>query len=86
MRQLGQSAGENGFMALPIVRWSKGAADGMIDEHGSRRPHLAHDVERRADHHGRNSLALDHVGDETDGLVAKGSIRYEQRKIDCTLF
>ena len=86
MRQLGQRSGENGFMALPIVRWSKGAADGMIDEHGSRRPHLAHDVVRRADYQGRNSLALDHVSDETDGLVAEGSIRYEQHKIDFTLF
>jgi hypothetical protein len=26
------------------------------------------------------------VGDETDGLVAERSIRYEQRKIDFTLF
>jgi hypothetical protein len=41
---------------------------------------------RRADYQGRNSLALDHVSDETDGLVAEGSIRYEQHKIDFTLF
>jgi hypothetical protein len=43
---------------------------------------------RRADHHSRNPMALDHVSDETDGhgLVAEGSIRYEQRRIDFTLF
>lgn len=75
-------------MALPIVRWSKGAADGMIDEHCAWRSDLAHDVVRRADHHSRNPMALDHVSDETDGhgLVAEGSIRYEQRRIDFTLF
>jgi hypothetical protein len=37
MRQLGQSSRENGFMALPIVRWSKSAADRMIDERFPRR-------------------------------------------------
>ncbi len=73
-------------MALPIAWWSKGAADGMINEHCAWRSDLAHDVVRRADHHGRNSMALDHVSDETDGLVAEGSIRYEQRKIDFRLF
>ncbi len=86
MRQLGQRSGKNGFIALPIVRWSKGAADRMIDERCARRCDPAHDVERRADHHGRNSCRFDHVGDETDGLMAEGSVRYEQRKIDFTLF
>ncbi len=80
--QLGQCSAKNGYIALPVVWWPKGAADGMIDKYGTRRRDSAHDVVRRANDEGRNSLALDHVGDETDGLVAEGSVGYEQHEID----
>ena len=43
MRQLGQRSGKNGFIASPIVRWSKGAADRMIDERCARRCDPAHE-------------------------------------------
>jgi hypothetical protein len=74
MGQLGQCSAKNGYIALPVVWRPKGATNGMIDEGGARRPNLAHDVARRANDEGRNSLALDHVGDETDGLIAEGSV------------
>jgi hypothetical protein len=80
--QLGQCSAQNGYIALPVVWRPKGAADGMIDKYGTGRRDSAHDVVRRANDKGRNSLALDHVGDETDGLVAEGSVGYEQREID----
>ena len=54
----------------------------MIDEGCPRRRHLSHDVVRRADDQSRNALAFDHVGDETDGLVAKRSIGDEQSQVD----
>jgi hypothetical protein len=72
--QLGQCAAKNGYIALPVVWRPKGAADGMIDKYGTGRRDSAHDVVRRANGEGRNSFALDHVGDETDGLMAEGSV------------
>jgi len=57
----------------------------MIDEGCPRRRHLSHDVVRRADDQSRNALAFDHVGDETDGLVAKRSIGDEQSQVDLGL-
>ena len=54
----------------------------MIDEHGARRRDFTHDVMDRADHQGRNSTPFDHMGDETDGLMAKRSIGDQQGEID----
>ncbi len=64
---------------------AEGAAHRMIDKQRARRRDSAHDVVRRADHESRNSLAFDHMSDETDGLVAKGSIGHEQSDIDLSL-
>jgi hypothetical protein len=44
---------------------------------------LAHDVMRRADDRCRNSACFNHMRDETDGLVAEGSVGDLQRQIDC---
>jgi hypothetical protein len=46
----------------------------MIDKDCARRCDLAHDVMRRTDHQCRDALAFDDMGDETDGLMAEGSI------------
>ena len=85
MRRLGQRPAKNNFVALPIMGRPEGAADRMIDEGGARRCDPAHDVVRRADHHCRDSRGFDHMGDETDGLVAEGSIGHEQSEIDLGL-
>ena len=50
----------------------------MIDENGPRRRDLSHDVVNRADDQSRDAMAFDHMGDETDGLVAEGSIGNKQ--------
>ena len=80
--QLFERAGENRFVATAIMGWTEGAAHRMIDEDCARRRDFAHDVMRRADHHCWNALAFNDVGDETDGLMAKGSIGHEQREVD----
>ena len=54
----------------------------MIDEGRPRRRDLSHDIVRRADDQSRNASAFDHVGDETDGLMAKRSIGNEQSQVD----
>jgi len=73
-RQLGQCSGKNRLVALAIVGRSEGAADGMIDERRARRRDFAHDVVCRADDQRRNSTCFNHMSDETDGLMAEGSI------------
>ena len=54
----------------------------MINKDGAGRPDLSHDVEDCTDNKGWDSVTLDDMGDETDGLVAEGSIGYEQGEID----
>ena len=44
------------------------------------------DVERHADHERGNAPGLDDVRDETDGLVAKRSIRNQQSQINLQSF
>lgn len=61
---------------------AEGAPDRMIDKDGAWRHDLAHDVEGRTDDERWNASTLDDVGNETDGLVAKGSVGNEQREID----
>lgn len=84
-RQLGQRCGENCFATLAIVRRPKSPADGMIDESGAGWSDGAHDVMSCADDQGRNGPGFDHVGDETDGLMAKWSVGHEQREVDLRL-
>jgi hypothetical protein len=64
---------------------AKGATDRMINKDGARRADVGHDVENRPDNEGWNSMALDDMGDETDGLVAEGSIRDKQGKVNVGL-
>lgn len=57
----------------------------MIDERGARRWDFADDVMGGADHQCRNSTRFEHMGDETDGLMAEGSIGNQQGKINLRL-
>jgi hypothetical protein len=54
----------------------------MIDESAAGRRDFRHDVERRANHKRRDPAVFDNVRDETDGLVAKRSVRHEQHRVD----
>ena len=67
------------------MRRAECAAHRMIDKDSARRCDFAHDVERCANHHCWNALAFDDMGDETDGLMAEGSIGHEQREVDLDL-
>ena len=67
---------------LPVMGRTEGAPYGMIDKHGARRRYSAHDVMGCADDECGNFLRLDNMRYETDGLVAEGSIGYEQGEID----
>ena len=73
-RQLGKRFAQDDLITRTIVRQAEGAAHRMIDERGTRRRDFAHDVMGRADHQGWYALAFEDMGDETDGLVAEGSI------------
>ena len=64
---------------------AKGATDRMIDKNGPWRRDLRHNVEHRADDKSWDSKALDHVGDETDGLMAEGSIGDKQGEVNVGL-
>jgi len=61
---------------------AESATDGVVDKNRARRRDFAHDVERRANDQRGNASTLDNVSDETDGLVAKGSIGDEEDEID----
>ena len=54
----------------------------MIDEYSARRNHLGQDVIDRPDDQRRNPLSLNHMRDETDGLMAEGSIGDKQSQIN----
>ena len=74
LQEFSQGRGEDLFMPLPITRGAEGATDRMVNENRSRRRHLGHDVQGGADDQRGNSRIFDDVGDETDGLMAKGSV------------
>ena len=74
--QLNQRSCEYYLVSLTIMRRAEGTAHGMIDEHGARWRDFAHDIESGANHQRGDSMTFDDVGDETDGLVAKGSVRH----------
>jgi hypothetical protein len=82
LRQLAQRSRQDRLVTHAVARRTEGSADGMIDERCARRDDFAHDVMGGADDQRRNSPGFDDVSDETDGLVAEGSIRDEQGKID----
>jgi hypothetical protein len=42
---------------------------------------MGHDVQDRSNNQSRDVMAFDDMGDETDGLVAEGSVRDQQRQI-----
>lgn len=65
---------QNRSFACGVVGRTEGSADRMVDKGRARRRHLAHDVAHSADHQRRNPPGLDHMGDETDGLMTEGSI------------
>lgn len=85
MFQLRQCSVQDGFIALPMMGRTESAADGVVDKRCARRHDSAHDIVCRADHERWNSCGFDHVGNETDGLVAKRSVGHEQREIDLGL-
>ena len=62
-------------MAEVLVRQPESSGDGMVDECRTRRRDLEHNVVSRADDEGWNASAFDHVSNETDGLMTKGSVR-----------
>ena len=68
------------------MRRTECAADRMIDKGGARRRDFAHDVMGRADDQCRNSACFNHMSDETDGLMAEGSIGNQQGQIDFSFF
>ena len=74
LRQLRQRPLQYNLMARALIGRPECSADGMIDECRARRRHFAHDILSRADHQGGNAARFDHVCDETDGLMAKGSV------------
>ena len=74
--QFSQRSSQHCFIVRAIVRPTEGAAHGVIDENSTGWRDFTHNVERRADHYGRDSSTFDDVGDETDGLMTEGSVRY----------
>jgi hypothetical protein len=68
-----------------VARAAKGPTHRMINKDGARRADAGHNVENRADNEGWNSMTLDDMGDETDGLVAEGSVGDEQSKVNVGL-
>jgi hypothetical protein len=84
--QFRQRCAQNCFVARSFVRRSECAPHRVIDENSARRCDFGHDIEGGADDECGNALCFDDVGNETDGLVAKGSVRHEQGKIHHHIF
>ncbi len=80
-----ERAREHRLVTDAVMGRAEGAAHWVIDKNRARRRYFAHDVVGGADHQCRNALAFDHMGDETDGLMAEGSIGHEQSEIDLGL-
>jgi hypothetical protein len=85
LRQLGERFAQDNLITQAILRRPEGAAHRMIDERRARRRDFAHDVVGGADHQRRDAFGFEDVGDETDGLMTKGSVGNQQRKIDLSL-
>jgi flavin-binding protein dodecin len=82
IRQLCQRSRQHCFMTISITGRAKCSSHRMIDEASARRRDSSHDVVRRADNQGWYSVTFYNMGDETDGLVAEGSIGHQQSEID----
>ena len=74
LRQLREGSLQHGLVARAFLRRPECSSDRMIHESGARRHHFAHDVVSRADNQSGNAAPFDHVRDETDGLMAEGSV------------
>src|SRR5262245_45437935 len=61
---------------------AKGPTHGVIDKNRPWRRDFKHDVQSRSNNQSRDVTAFDDMGDETDGLMAEGSIRDEQSQIN----
>jgi hypothetical protein len=72
-------------MPRAFMRRAECPANRMIDEGGARRGDLDHNVVCRADHQCWDAARFDHVSDETDGLMAEGSVGDEQGEVDARL-
>jgi hypothetical protein len=64
------------------MRASKCATHRMVDKNGTGRPNFFYNIQRGANDQRGNSIILDNVSDETNGLMAERSIGYEQSQIN----
>lgn len=85
LREFGESASQNRAAAFPLLGRAEGPADGMIHEGSPRRSHFAHDVVSGPDDQGGDASTLDHVCDETNGLMTEGSIGNQEGEIHAAL-
>ena len=83
--QFHEGCGENLFMLLAVSRTAKSTTHRMIDEECARRRDFDQDVQDGADHQCRDRMAFDDMGDETDGLMAEGSVWDEQCQVNAGL-
>lgn len=81
--ELRQDPRQHRFVARAIMGRPESSPHRMIHKNRARRRNLAHDVECRARDESRNAPIFEHMGDETDGLMAERSVGHEQRQIDC---
>jgi hypothetical protein len=65
-----------------IIRLAAGVAQREVREHEAGYAALLDDIPRRADHHCRDPVCLKVSSDQTHGLMADRSERYEKRNID----
>lgn len=84
-RQLRQHPRQDRFVARAVMGRAEGAAHGVIDKNRARRRDLADNIEGRARQQCRNTLIFNHMRDETNGLVAKRSIRHQQCQVNFDL-
>lgn len=82
VRQLRQYPRQYLFIAPALMGRAEGAAHRMIDKDRPWRDDLPDNIVGRARQQRRNALIFDDMGDETDGLVAEGSVGNEQCKVD----
>ena len=85
VRNPSQRAGQDRFIALTVVGRAEGAPDRMIDEDGAWGRDFAHDVEDRSDNQCGDASAFNDMSDETDGLMAEGSVGNEQCQVHLRL-
>jgi hypothetical protein len=82
VRQFCDRCGQNRFVPLAVVRRAKSAANRMIDKDGARWWNPQQDIQSGTDDQGGNVVALDDMCDETNGLVAEGSVGHQKRQVN----